>query len=128
MLLKVTVQLWQRVTSDIYISPHSEHTVSSSQPHDQKQTLLTYYLHSKLGPVVRPRGHVFDLAQRKHPVDHFAKHDVFAVQEVALGGGDEELYTASVQNTHTYILYRTCFARMGRKLMGTNLASVGVWT
>lgn len=118
-------------TSGIYISPHSEHTVSSSRPHDQKQTLLTYYLNSKLGPVVRPRGHVFDLAQRKHPVDHLAKHDVFAVQEVALGGGDEELYTAStsVQSTHTYThTYRTSIARMGRKLIDTNLASVGIWT
>jgi hypothetical protein len=59
-----------------------------------KQGLLTNDLDSQLGSVVGTCGHVFNLAQREHPVYHFAKHDVFAVQEITLGGGDEELYTS----------------------------------
>ena len=54
-------------------------------------TVLTDYLDSQLGPVVWTSRHVLNFAQREHAVYHLAEHDVFAIQEVALCGGDEEL-------------------------------------
>ena len=44
-----------------------------------------------LGTVLGAGGDVFDLAKGEEAVEEFAKDDVFAVEEVGLGAGDEEL-------------------------------------
>lgn len=48
-------------------------------------------LHCQFRPVIGTCGHVLDFPEREHAVDDFAEDDVFAVEEVALGGGYEEL-------------------------------------
>jgi len=55
-----------------------------------------YDLHSKLWSIIRTRGHVFDFAQSQYPVDDFAEHDVFVVQEITFRRGDEELTTIRI--------------------------------
>ena len=57
----------------------------------EKRKVLTDYLDRKLRPIVGASGHVLNLAQGQHPVNHAPKHDMLPVEEVALGRCDEEL-------------------------------------
>ena len=52
-------------------------------------------LDRQLRPVIWARGDVLDLAKREHPIDDLAEDDMFAVEEVAFCGCDEELQVQS---------------------------------
>lgn len=58
---------------------------------------LTCDTNSLPWPVVLSRRDVFDLANSQHAVDHLAKYDVLAVEEVASCAGDEELTPVGVR-------------------------------
>jgi hypothetical protein len=53
--------------------------------------MLTSYFHNQFWPVIRASGHIFDLPQRKHSIDNFAKDHMFSVQEITIGCRYEEL-------------------------------------
>ena len=46
---------------------------------------------NQLRSIVGASGDVLNLPQCEHAIDDFSKHDVFSVQEIALGSGDKEL-------------------------------------
>lgn len=51
---------------------------------------------SNLWFIVRACGYVFYFPHDQEAIDHFSEHDVFTVQEVALGACDEELAAVGV--------------------------------
>jgi len=53
--------------------------------------------HGHLGPVVRPRRHVFDHSHNFHALNHLPKHDVLVVQEIGRRARDEELTTIAIR-------------------------------
>jgi hypothetical protein len=67
--------------------------------------------HCELGTIVCARRYVLDLAQRKHPVDDLSKHNVFAVEEVTFGCGDEELTPVCVRSRVCLYWYQSMSAR-----------------
>jgi hypothetical protein len=72
-------------------------TVSEGNFLSSCNVLRTYDFHSELWSIIRTRGYVFDLTQSQHPIDDFAEHDVFVVQEVTFRRGDEELNRKTVR-------------------------------
>lgn len=48
-------------------------------------------LHRQFWPIIGTCGYVLDFPKGEHAVDYFPEDDVFAVEEIAFGGGYEEL-------------------------------------
>lgn len=55
------------------------------------QVGLTCNLYYQLWSVICASWYIFDFPDRQHSVNHFAKYNMFSVQEIALRGGDKEL-------------------------------------